>query len=83
MTAYSTNTQTNNTGATIAPISAYTPATTADNPHAPHPTAYTLISHKGNYHRILPTYTQAKRIAEILGYCGLDACIIPIVGGVA
>lgn len=47
------------------------------------PMLFTLTSHKGNYHRILPTYAQAKRIAEILGYCGLDACIIPIVGGVA
>lgn len=80
MTAYNTNTQTNTKGAIIAPISAITPAMTG----APRPTAYTLTSHKGNYHRTLPTLDQAERIAQIFAFCGLDACITPVMfGGVA
>lgn len=81
MTAYSTNTQTNNTGVTIAPISAITPAMPTGTPR---PTAYTLTSHKGNYHRTLPTLDQAERIAQIFAFCGLDVCITPVMfGGVA
>ena len=80
MTAYNTNTQTNTKGAIIAPISAITPAMTG----TPRPTAYTLTSHKGNYHRTLPTLDQAERIAQIFAYCGLDVCITPVMfGGVA